>query len=57
MFEDAYFGLRAAKAGGMKAIALATTHLSSELEAESPDLILENFLEFNAEKFIGLFER
>jgi beta-phosphoglucomutase family hydrolase len=57
VFEDAYFGLRAPKAGGMKAIALATTHLSSELEAESPDLILENFLEFNAEKFIGLFER
>lgn len=55
VFEDAYFGLRAAKAGGMKAIALATTHAAGELEAELPDLILGDFLEFNAKKFIELF--
>lgn len=55
VFEDAFFGLRAAKAGGMKAIALATTHAATELESESPDLILENFIGFNAKKFIELF--
>ena len=53
--EDAYAGLQAAKAGGMKAIALATTHPAEELKDESPDLILENFLGFDAEKFSHLF--
>ncbi|MDG2170697.1 MAG: HAD family phosphatase [Opitutales bacterium] len=55
VFEDAYAGLQAAKAGGMKAIALATTHPAEELKDESPDLILENFLGFDAEKFSHLF--
>ena len=55
VFEDAYAGLQAAKAGGMKAIALSTTHPADALEAESPDLILENFLEFDAVRFSGLF--
>ena len=32
VFEDAYAGLQAAKAGGMKAIGLATTHPASALE-------------------------
>ena len=55
VFEDAYAGLQAAKAGGMKAIALATTHPAEELKDESPDLILESFLGFDAEKFSHLF--
>lgn len=57
VFEDAYAGLQAAKAGGMKAIALSTTHPAEALKAESPDLILENFLGFEFEKFSHLFER
>jgi HAD superfamily hydrolase (TIGR01509 family) len=55
VFEDAYAGLQAARAGGMKAVALSTTHPASALEKESPDLILENFLEFGAEELRGLF--
>lgn len=55
VFEDAYAGLKAAKAGGMKAIALSTTHPASDLKPYEPDLILENFLEYNAEKFSPLF--
>ena len=51
VFEDAYAGLQAAKAGGMKAIGLATTHPATALEPYEPDLILENFLEFDAEGF------
>jgi HAD superfamily hydrolase (TIGR01509 family) len=55
VFEDAFFGLRAAKAGGMKAIALTTTHAASKLETELPDLILEIFLGFDAKTFVELF--
>ena len=55
VFEDAYVGLQAAKAGGMKSVALSTTHPTSDLEPYEPDLILENFLEFNADGFIEIF--
>lgn len=55
VFEDAYAGLQAAKAGGMKAIALSTTHSLSALAPYEPDLILPNFLEFDAVRFRGLF--
>jgi HAD superfamily hydrolase (TIGR01509 family) len=50
-----FAGLQAAKAGGMKAIALATTHPSSALAAYEPDLILDNFLGFSAGQFSTLF--
>ena len=52
VFEDAYAGLEAAKAGRMKAIALSTTHPASALEPYEPDLILADFLEFDAKRFI-----
>lgn len=55
VFEDAYAGLEAAKAGGMKAIALSTTHPASALEQQGPDLILENFLDFDAPRFGQVF--
>lgn len=55
VFEDAYAGLQAAKAGRMKAVGLATTHPATALQPYEPDLILENFLEFDAEKFRRLF--
>jgi len=55
VFEDAYAGLKAARAGGMKAIGLATTHLASDLEPYEPDLILENFLSFGAKQFSAIF--
>ena len=55
VFEDACAGLQAAKAGGMKAVALATTHPATELEPYHPDLILENFLGFDADGLRGIF--
>ena len=55
VFEDAYVGLQAANAGGMKSVALSTTHPASDLEPYDPDLILENFFGFDAEGFRELF--
>lgn len=55
VFEDAYAGIQAAKAGGMKAIALSTTHPAQALIPYEPDLILDNFLSFNAIDFRKLF--
>lgn len=57
VFEDALAGLRAAKAGGMKAVALATTHRASVLRKESPDLILNNFSEFDSSDMEKLFKQ
>ncbi len=53
VFEDAYAGLKAAKAGGMKAIALSTTHEEGDLQRESPDLIIPDFLDFD----VAMLER
>jgi len=55
VFEDAVFGLRAAKASGMKAIAISTTNSVDVLNACEPELILENFLNFTADDLGKLF--
>ncbi len=55
VFEDAYVGLQAARNGGMKVIALATTHRREDLEPHAPDMILDNFLSFRVEHFSRLF--
>ncbi len=55
VFEDAYVGLQAARNGGMKVIALATTHQRDDLEPHGPDMILDNFLGFRVEHFSRLF--
>ncbi len=55
VFEDAHVGLQAARNGGMKVIALATTHRREKLEPYHPDIILDNFLGFSAEHFSRLF--
>jgi HAD superfamily hydrolase (TIGR01509 family) len=55
VFEDAYAGLRAARAGGMKAIAVSTTHKAVDLAREDPDLILPDFLGFDAERLKQVF--
>jgi HAD superfamily hydrolase (TIGR01509 family) len=45
VFEDAYAGIAAAKAAGMRCIALATTHTPEELRANSaPDAIVADFV-------------
>lgn len=44
VFEDAYAGIAAAKAAGMRCIALATTHTPDELRTNAmPDLIIPDF--------------
>ena len=55
VFEDAYAGLQAAKAGGMKAVGLATTHPAKDLKPYAPQLILKDFFSFDAKRFKKLF--
>lgn len=55
VFEDAFAGLEAAKAGGMKSIGLATTHPAELLKRHEPDRVLDNFLGFSAEEFLRIF--
>jgi beta-phosphoglucomutase-like phosphatase (HAD superfamily) len=53
VFEDAPFGIEAARRGGMKAVAMCTTHSAAELAGphviaavcDYDELILSNFLE------------
>ena len=47
VFEDSYAGITAARAAGMRCVALATTHSADELRiACAPDLIVRDFNEF-----------
>lgn len=50
--EDAIAGVQAAKAGGMRCIAVTTTRTEEELRNESkPDLVVETISELSAERF------
>ncbi|MGH4030616.1 HAD-IA family hydrolase [Actinomycetota bacterium Odt1-20B] len=42
VFEDAPAGLAAGRAGGMKTVALATTHTPDELAAFAPDVVVKD---------------
>jgi len=57
VFEDSRFGIRAAKIGGMKAVAvLYGSHQGRKaLEKEKPDLIVESLKEVNVEQLEKLF--
>lgn len=52
VFEDAYVGIEAAHAAGMKAVAVATTHRPEELKAA--DLVVRRLDELTVEQVAGL---
>lgn len=43
VFEDSHAGIAAARAAGMRCIALATTHAADELRPTAPDLIVADY--------------
>jgi beta-phosphoglucomutase-like phosphatase (HAD superfamily) len=55
VIEDAQVGLRAAKAGGMKAVAVTTTHPAEALVPENPDRIVESLEEVSVSWLRGLW--
>ncbi|MBR5830617.1 MAG: HAD family phosphatase [Tidjanibacter sp.] len=56
VFEDAKAGVAAAKAAGMKVIALTTTHTREQLSPAEPDLIVSDFTEVSLEQIRALFQ-
>ena len=54
VFEDAPVGIQAAKAAGMYAVGLTTTHPATALEAAGADEVVENLIGYDV---VGLLER
>jgi beta-phosphoglucomutase family hydrolase len=52
VFEDAYVGIEAGHAAGMKVVAVTTTHSAAELEAA--DLVVRQLDELSVEQIAGL---
>jgi len=55
VFEDAPVGIQAGKAGGMKVVAVATSHPAGSLQ--EADLVLEGLQDATLEKIGGLWKR
>jgi beta-phosphoglucomutase-like phosphatase (HAD superfamily) len=55
VIEDAHVGIRAARAAGMKAVAVTTTHPAESLAPEKPDRIEESLISVNAAYLRGLW--
>ena len=55
VIEDAHVGIRAAKAAGMKALAVTTTHPAESLAPEMPDRIEESLVTVDAAYLLGLW--
>lgn len=55
VIEDAQVGLRAAKAGEMKAVGVTTTHPAEALAPENPDRIVESLEEVSVSWLRGLW--
>lgn len=56
VFEDAISGVRAAKAAGMRVIALTTTHTREQLLAEGAEIVAEDFTTISIEQICSLYE-
>jgi HAD superfamily hydrolase (TIGR01509 family) len=55
VFEDSVWGIQAAKAAGMKAVAVATgTHGWDELAAEKPDMLVASLLEVDLDSVLEM---
>jgi HAD superfamily hydrolase (TIGR01509 family) len=53
VFEDAPVGIQAAKAAGMLAVGVGTTHPLADLRDAGADLVVENLSEFDVEALIA----
>lgn len=56
VFEDAISGVRAAKAAGMKVIALTTTHTREQLLREGAEIVAEDFTTISMEDIHSLYK-
>lgn len=56
VFEDAFAGIEAGLRGGMKVIALATTHTRAELADKGAHLIVDDFTRISAATIFGLVD-
>lgn len=56
VFEDAVYGVQAALAGGMKAVALTTTHRVSHFDATWPHRIVRNLQDVSLNLLLNLWE-
>jgi len=55
VIEDAGFGLRAARAAGMKALGVTTSHPEAKLREEEPDAVVASMAEVDVERLRGLW--
>ncbi len=53
VFEDSLVGIQAAKAAGMKCVAVASTFSRDILEKENPDLIINNYVDVNPKDILN----
>ena len=56
VIEDAHAGIQAAKAGGMIAVGVTTTHSRASLAAETPDPIVDSLTELQVPTLEALFD-
>ena len=56
VFEDAISGVKAAKAAGMKVIALTTTHSRQQLQEAGAEIVVEDFSPITLDTIFALYE-